>query len=754
MRVKKHLLVRWGFAFLILALSAWGIHTTASVACDTLVINGCFETGSFAPWRFGSTGGMPDPILTTETAVDGKFSVRLGEPVAPVEQPGGAAWISQTIYLPADMQEPILTFSYRIVTNDIIHWASFRAKLLDRDGNPVALLLRDGYNSPDNIAIPHNDLGWKQVWFDLSAYRGRTLRLYFESRNEFDGALGIWTYVDGVRLVEAQHTFLPVAMRNYLPGATPTPTWTPTATATWTPTATATVTPSLTPTATPTSTATPTPTPTPPLRWYVWPAATTVDLHDVALAPDGTGWAVGDQGVLLRFDGERWFVWPDPLPTTHNLTAVHVVSPSLAWIVTDGGEVLKYDGTRWQLVARAPQPLRDVHMTPSGEQGWAVGDQGVILRYFQGGWYEPTLTRPSTANLYAVFTVDADHAWAVGEDSTILQYRDGMWRTWSAPGMEAQRSVALRDIEMVTPNDGWIVGDDGTLLRYIEGVWYVLQSDLTAADLRALRLPAPDVGWAVGSDGTLLTYRAGLWHLVASPTHGTLLGIDLLPSGRGWAVGRQGLLVRRDWPLPVPTLTPTPTSSPTATATRTPTPRPATPTSTATSTPTVVLTPTLSLTPTATATASLTLTPTRSPTSTPAVRDVHSGTHGAASTGARWKGEREMQSEGAHEGQKKRKPQVTSDTASSFRQPTHLSLALEDSLPSAHRIPVPSDRDPGLPASRCCHLSAGLRLPSLLAELLPPLADLGIFRLPSPARALQLLGASNCYYTRKDGRCQ
>jgi len=640
---------------------------------------------------------MPDPILTTETAIDGDFSVRLGRPVEPVEQRGGASWISQTIYLPENIQQPILTFSYRIVTNDIIHWASFRAKLLDSQGSLLALLLRDGYDSPNNVAIPNNDLGWKQVWFDLSAYRGRTIRLYFESRNEFDGALGIWTYVDGVRLVEAERTFLPVAMRNHEAGVVErTPTVTPTATATVTPSLTPTLTPTFTPTPTPTPTptSTPTPTPTPPLSWYLWPAAASVDLHDVALAQDGTGWAVGDQGVLLRFDGTRWFVWPDPLPTIHNLTAVHVVSPSLAWAVTDGGEVLKYDGSGWWVVAYASQPLRDVHMVPSGEQGWAVGDRGVILRYFQDGWYELLESaRPSTANLYGVFAIDAKQAWAVGEAGTILQYRQRVWQKWSAYEAGAQQAVTLRDIEMIAVDDGWIVGDEGTLLRYIEGVWYVLQSNLTSADLQGLRLPGPGIGWAVGSDGTLLEYRGGIWHLATSPTNGELLGIDLLPSGRGWAVGRQGLLVRHDWPMPVPTLTPTPTPSPTATATNTPTPRPATPTwtttPTTTSTPTVMLTPTLTPSPTTTSTATTSLTPTATGTSTASSAFLQVGEASRAQEHrwmwkARWS-ERSAPDKGRNSygvrSIKKWKPQVTSDTASSFRT-TYLPLAFARGFPS------------------------------------------------------------------------
>ena len=80
----------------------------------------------------------------------------------------------------------------------IIDPASF---VRDLHNVTIAQVLRDGYEPPDNIAICYNDLGWRSKdGYDLSKFRGRTIRLWFEIRNEYDGGLGIWTYVDDVKV--------------------------------------------------------------------------------------------------------------------------------------------------------------------------------------------------------------------------------------------------------------------------------------------------------------------------------------------------------------------------------------------------------------------------------------------------------------------------------------------------------------------------------------------------------------------------
>ena len=109
---------------------------------------------------------------------------------------------------------------------------------------------------------------WQQLQFNLLAYRGRWIWIYFGAYNDgYGGATGM--YVDDAALwidwPDDGPTNTPGPTRTATPTRTPTPTATNTPTPTNTPTATPTRTPTATPTATntPTITSTPTITPTP-----------------------------------------------------------------------------------------------------------------------------------------------------------------------------------------------------------------------------------------------------------------------------------------------------------------------------------------------------------------------------------------------------------------------------------------------------------------------------------------------------------
>ena len=96
---------------------------------------------------------------------------------------------------------------------------------------------------------------WQEKTFDLTAYRNRTLVLYFNVYNNGSGGL-TWNYLDEAALLACAPTPTPTV--------TPTATLTPTATPT--PTDSPTPTPTDTPTPVPTDTLTPTPTETPTLE--------------------------------------------------------------------------------------------------------------------------------------------------------------------------------------------------------------------------------------------------------------------------------------------------------------------------------------------------------------------------------------------------------------------------------------------------------------------------------------------------------
>jgi hypothetical protein len=183
-----------------LNLREFGLVPTSTSLC-----NGDFETSDFSCW---TPDGDPFPSVVdhlhnSDLPHSGEYCALLGESISCEEHSLYWSWMYQDFTVPADAPSPTLAFSYRIFTNDILAWASFQVEIRDLNNVTIAQVLRDGYNPGTNMAICYNDRGWRSVdGYDLSRFKGRTIRLWFDIRNEYDGGLGIWTYVDDVTVMQ------------------------------------------------------------------------------------------------------------------------------------------------------------------------------------------------------------------------------------------------------------------------------------------------------------------------------------------------------------------------------------------------------------------------------------------------------------------------------------------------------------------------------------------------------------------------
>ena len=241
---------------------------TLSGECTEGVVNGGFETDE--AWVRPATAMQA--VYSTAFAHAGARSMRTGIP------DGGSNVLSysaayQTITLPPGPGTATLSFWYYPVSGE----ASTTAAALAADRQYASLR--------DEAGIWHallwtisNARTWLRYEADLSAYRGQTVRVHFETYN--DGVDGITAmYLDDVSIHVCPETSLTPTL-TLTPTATATPTHTPMATSSHTPTSTTTPrgvrvylplivryhpppTPTPTPTVTPTRTPTRRPTNTP-----------------------------------------------------------------------------------------------------------------------------------------------------------------------------------------------------------------------------------------------------------------------------------------------------------------------------------------------------------------------------------------------------------------------------------------------------------------------------------------------------------
>lgn len=109
------------------------------------------------------------------------------------------------------------------------------------------------------------------------------------------------------------------------------------------------------------------------------------ELYDIHLVSDSHGWAVGQGGVVLYYDGSDWTAITPR--TVQNLFGVHVTGTNRGWAVGTRGTLLYYEGGfNWSNKSddfgpRIDWNLRDVYLDESALWGWAVGERGLVLSY-------------------------------------------------------------------------------------------------------------------------------------------------------------------------------------------------------------------------------------------------------------------------------------------------------------------------------------------------------------------------------------
>jgi photosystem II stability/assembly factor-like uncharacterized protein len=264
-----------------------------------------------------------------------------------------------------------------------------------------------------------------------------------------------------------------------------------------------------------------------------------------------TGWAVGEDALLLQLVSDQW-VLVTPPDGTGDLHALQLTGPSAGWAVGDNAVILGLAPPS----SGAP-PSWSAHNAPAGviaslygvaavgAEAWAVGERGTILYHADGTWVAQSPPDGATATLRGVHFSDADHGWAVGDGGTILATVDGTtWQRQQAPpGTGTLRAVFARDADHV-----WAVGDGGRIISWNPAtkVW-ASQTSGSTAELRAVCFQDA-VGIVIGGDGTVLVTGddGALWTPEALPAEQrpSLHGLDI-DAGTAFAIGDGASLARK-----------------------------------------------------------------------------------------------------------------------------------------------------------------------------------------------------------------
>ena len=158
------------------------IALTVTAPSSQLIQNGGFETGTLANW---TTGGVVAPTISTVQKHSGTYSALDG--ASSGSEPNGDDFLYQTITIPSTATKATLTFWYWPATTDTITYDWQEAQVQNTSGATLAQVMK----------VCSNAQAWTQVTYDLTSYKGQTIRIYFNDHQDGYGDL-TYMYVDDV----------------------------------------------------------------------------------------------------------------------------------------------------------------------------------------------------------------------------------------------------------------------------------------------------------------------------------------------------------------------------------------------------------------------------------------------------------------------------------------------------------------------------------------------------------------------------
>ena len=274
--------------------------------------------------------------------------------------------------------------------------------------------------------------------------------------------------------------------------------------------------------------------------WFRWGFYTIVpdrDLYDVSFSDSSHGWAVGDDGIILGYDGDEWRVSVDTLwhqgTSCSYLSCVVALDSDNVWA---GGTrvLLHYDGGRWEKVIEGDFVIEDMEFYGDeyGFAGGREGESGYALEYRDGEWKE--ITAPPEY-IWSVSVVGDGEVWvSTGKMDTcyVYRYNKGEWERSELPD-----GYTVFALEFTSKGEGWGFEWDGVVMHYQDGEWEFWDS-LYVMFWNADFL---DRGHGIATGiGHICQYKDG-WRVVYFPS--SMFGVDYIDPDNVWIVGIGGMLM-------------------------------------------------------------------------------------------------------------------------------------------------------------------------------------------------------------------
>ena len=257
------------------------------------------------------------------------------------------------------------------------------------------------------------------------------------------------------------------------------------------------------------------------------------NVNAVEMISDILGWAVGNNGEIVEYDGSVWIATTSPVG--NSLFGIDSLNASDIWAGGAAGKILHFDGVSWTEHTDTGGTRWNDFEAVSASDAWVVGNGGNIYRYNGSTW--STVTSPAGSNLYTVELTASDEGWAGGANGTLISWNGSTWSAATSP-----TSNDINDIFSISSSSIWAAADNGEILYYNGTSWSV-DTDTGIEDWNGITFGDSDQGFVVASQSDIYAYDGSIWSATTTPTSENLNDVMLATATTGWAVGNNGTFV-------------------------------------------------------------------------------------------------------------------------------------------------------------------------------------------------------------------
>ncbi len=264
-------------------------------------------------------------------------------------------------------------------------------------------------------------------------------------------------------------------------------------------------------------------------------------LSIVSFSPT-SAFAVNFVGDVFVWTGTEWRQSLKGSSYSTQFSAVHGSGPNNVIAVGNNGVIARFDGSQWlAMQSGTTRALYGVFVEPSGN-AFAVGANGTALRLNLSTW-SSTATGTGEA-LNGVWSSNGV-AIAVGTTGTALRFDGTSWSALAPPTSES-----LNAVSGTSPTDVIAVGSFGSILRFDGTSWGIIGNNGFGGDMWSIYTSTANAGRSyIASDDGLLQLDAGNLSGVATDQYlPRMFGVSVDQSGVVWVGGQRGVVDRNGLP--------------------------------------------------------------------------------------------------------------------------------------------------------------------------------------------------------------